>query len=386
VFNRGAFAVGVFVLAAACSKPSAEAGGAGSQRGGGAGAPGGGRAAQTLTLSAGDVSVVRRASLVDGVALTGNLRPIETVDVRSRVEGELVGVYAREGDFVRAGQLLARFESSEQESTVQSAAADRTAAQGELSTAEWGLVQSQQLYKAGAIPETDLRVARNAVATARARLAATNARMRSTSITTRDTRVLAPTSGVIEKRMVEGGEHVARGAQLFTLVRNDILELAAAVPERKASAVRAGQRVQFIANGQAVEGRVARLSPTVDPSSRSVTVYVQIPNASGALRGGTFATGTVLARTIANALVVPVSALRQTASGSQVVYKVATGVLDTATVQVGVVDDRLGIVEALSGVIDGDSVVSGNVGSLGKGMKVQILGASPAGAQSPSGR
>lgn len=324
--------------------------------------------------------------MVDGVPITGNLRPIETVDVRSRVEGELVGVYAREGDFVRAGQLLARFESSEQESTVQSAVADRAAARGELSTAEWGLEQSQQLYKAGAIPETDLRVARNTVATARARLAATNSRMRSTSITTRDTRVAAPTSGIIEKRMVEQGEHVARGAQLFTLVRNDILELAAAVPERRANAVRVGQRVQFLANGVSVEGRVARLSPTVDPASRSVTVYVQIPNAGGVLKGGTFASGTVLARTISNALVVPVSALRQTASGSQVVYKLATGVLDTATVQVGVLDERLGIAEALSGVAEGDSVVSGNVGSLGKGMKVTILGAGGAGARSRSGQ
>ena len=359
------FAVG---LAIGCSKPSAEAGPA-------AGGRAGGRGVQTLTIAESDVTVARRSTLVDGVAITGTLRPIETVEVRARLDGDLQGVYVREGDFVRAGQLLARFESTEQESTAQSAVADRVAAQGELSTAEWNLEQAQQLFKAGAIPETDLRTARNAVATARARLAATNSRLRTSTMSARDTRVLAPTSGVIEKRFVENGEHIARGGEMFTLVRNDILELAAAVPERRANAVRVGQSVEFDANGAKIVGRVARLSPTIDPVSRSITVYVQVPNANGAIRGGTFATGTVLSRTITNAMVIPQSALRQTAAGKQLTYKIESGALDTATVQVGVVDDRLGIVEALSGVADGDSLIAGNVGSLAVGMKVQILGA-----------
>lgn len=354
--------------AAGCSKPSAEAGPAA-----GAGGRPGGRAVQTLTVAESDITVARRGTLVDGVPITGTLRPIETVEVRARLDGDLQGVYVREGDFVRAGQLLARFESTEQESTAQSAVADRVAAQGELATAEWNLEQSQQLFKAGAIPETDLRAARNAVATAQARLAATNSRLRTSAMSARDTRVLAPTSGIIEKRLVENGEHITRGGAMFTVVRNDILELAAAVPERRANAVRVGQRVEFQAGGANVVGRVARLSPTIDPASRSITVYVQIPNANGAIKGGTFASGTVLSRTISNAMVIPQSALRQTATGNQLAYKIEKGSLDTATVQVGVVDDRRGVVEALTGVADGDSLIAGNVGSLAAGMKVQIL-------------
>jgi membrane fusion protein (multidrug efflux system) len=366
--SRFVIAGAVLCGAAACSEPSAEAGPAA-----GAGARGDGRAVQTLTVAESDITVARRGTLVDGVPITGTLRPIETVEVRARLDGDLQGVYVREGDFVRAGQLLARFESTEQESTAQSAVADRVAAQGELATAEWNLEQSQQLFRAGAIPETDLRAARNAVATARARLAATNSRLRTSAMSARDTRVLAPTSGVIEKRLVENGEHITRGGAMFTVVRNDILELAAAVPERRANAVRVGQSVEFQAGGANVVGRVARLSPTIDPASRSITVYVQIPNANGAIKGGTFASGTVLSRTISNAMVIPQSALRQTAAGNQLAYKIEKGSLDTATVQVGVVDDRLGVVEALSGVADGDSLIAGNVGSLAAGMKVEIL-------------
>jgi multidrug efflux pump subunit AcrA (membrane-fusion protein) len=100
---------------------------------------------------------------------------------------------------------------------------------------------------------------------------------------------------------------------------------------------------------------------------------VQVPNSDGSLKGGTFATGTLLARNIANAITVPISAIRQTGGTDQIVYRIARGTLETATVSVGVRDDRAGVAEIVSGLAAGDSVVSGNVGSLGRGMKVEIL-------------
>jgi RND family efflux transporter MFP subunit len=311
--------------------------------------------------------------MTEGVPITGNLRPIETVSVRARLEGDLEGIYVREGSHVTAGQLMARFEASEQVSGLESANADRTAAQGDLATAEWNLRQSEDLYKAGAIAEGELRIARNAVATAKAKLAAAASRVKTSSSSTRDTRVLAPTSGTVEKRLVENGEHVARGAEMFTVVRNNVLELAAQVPEKLANNVSPGQTVDFLANGRNLQGRVARVSPTVDPMSRSVTVYVQVPNENGMIKGGTFATGTVLTRSVANAIAVPTSSIKQTASGKSIVYRIEKGVLDTAGVDVGITNERAGFAQIVTGLSVGDSVVSGNVGSLGKGMKIQII-------------
>jgi multidrug efflux pump subunit AcrA (membrane-fusion protein) len=108
-----------------------------------------------------------------------------------------------------------------------------------------------------------------------------------------------------------------------------------------------------------------------------VTVYAQVPNPSGAIKGGTFATGTVMTRAIANAITVPASAIKQTASGQSVVYRIEKGVLDTALVQVGVTNTRTAIAEIVTGIAIGDSVVSGNVGSLGKGMKIQVVNPNP---------
>jgi len=364
------------IVAAGCSKARPEDANAakrppaGSPVAGPGGAAGGG---QTLTLAPGDVSVAEARNMTEGVPITGNLRPIETVSVRARLEGDLEGIYVREGSHVTAGQLMARFEASEQVSGLESANADRTAAQGDLATAEWNLRQSEDLYKAGAIAEGELRIARNAVATAKAKLAAAASRVKTSSSSTRDTRVLAPTSGTVEKRLVENGEHVARGAEMFTVVRNNVLELAAQVPEKLANNVSPGQTVDFLANGRNLQGRVARVSPTVDPMSRSVTVYVQVPNENGMIKGGTFATGTVLTRSVANAIAVPTSSIKQTASGKSIVYRIEKGVLDTAGVDVGITNERAGFAQIVTGLSAGDSVVSGNVGSLGKGMKVQII-------------
>ena len=381
--NLIAIAGGLSVLAAmsACSKARSEDASAAGRPAAGAPVtgPGGGAVAagrgggQTLTISPTDISIARATNMAEGVPLTGNLRPIETVTVRARLEGDLEGIYVREGDHVRSGQLLARFEATEQQSDLQSARADKTAAEGELATAEWNLRQSEDLFKAGAIAEGELRVARNAVATARAKLAAASSRVNSTSSSTRDTRVLAPTAGIVEKRLVENGEHVARGAEMFTVVRNDVLELAAAVPEKLANNVSPGQPVEFLANGKTIQGRVARVSPTVDPSSRSVTVYAQVPNSNGSIKGGTFATGTVLTRSITDAIAIPTSAIKQTATGAPIVYRIESGVLDTANVQIGVTNERAGVAQIVTGLAAGDSVISGNVGTMGKGMKVQII-------------
>ncbi|MDB4882810.1 MAG: efflux transporter, family, subunit, partial [Gemmatimonadetes bacterium] len=303
------------------------------------------------------------------------LRPSETIDVRSRIEGDLQAVYVREGQQVSAGQLLARFEASQQESSRASAEADRVAARAELSNAEWTLEQNASLFKAGAIAERDYKVSQQGVATSRARLAATEARLRASGNEARDTRVLAPASGVVDKRLVDGGVHLGKGAPMFTIVRSQTLELAAAVPSRQAAAVRVGQVVHFVADARRFDGRVARVSPTIDPTTRAVTVYVQVPNPGSTLRGGTFATGRVVSRTLTNVLAVPGAALRQSQEdGRPFVYRVDGKTLNVAPVQVGVVDEQLGLAQVTEGLQAGDKVVVGNVGTLGRGMQVTIAG------------
>lgn len=366
---RSTFVLATALLAAGCSS---DAGAREAGKGGGAGGPGGG--GPSVTLAATDVASPRRTPIEDAIPVTGNLQPLERAEVRSRLEGDLTGVYVREGEPVRAGQLLARFEASEQAGSARSAGADVAAARSELSTAQWNLDQSKELYRQGAVPERDVRVAEQTVAAARARVAAAESRLGTTRSEVGDTRVLAPTSGIIEKRNANPGEHVSRGASLFTIVRGDVLELAAAVPERSAAGVRGGQSVRFTADARQFTGRVARVGPSVDPGSRAVTVYVQIPNPDGALKVGTFASGRIVSRVVEDAMVLPAAAIREAREGGKpFVYRVVDGKIDVAEVTPGLADEAQGLVQ-VSGLSEGDKVVVGNVGVLGKGMKVRMAG------------
>ena len=364
---RAAAVAALVASAAACGKEAdAAAGGPGGRPGGGG---------PSVTLAATDLASPRRVALEDAIAVTGTLEPLERAEVRARLEGDVEGVYVREGEAVRAGQLLARFDAGDQAGNARSADADVAAARSELETASWTLEQNRELHREGAIPERDVRVAEQAVAAARARLAAAQARSGTTRREVGDTRVLAPSSGIIERRMVNPGEHVNRNASMFTLVRGDVLELAAAVPERAAAGVQPGQTVRFTAEGSQFEGRVARISPSVDPGSRSVTIYVQVPNADGRLSAGSFASGRIVSRVLDGALVVPLAALREGGEGGQpVVYRVTDGKIDVATVAVGLRDETQGLVEITDGLAEGDQVIVGNVGILGKGMSVRMAG------------
>lgn len=375
--ERAALAALLLVTVACGNESSARGattGAAGDTKAAGQQGEGGGRRAPNITLSETDIVAVSRTELEEGTPITGDLHPIETVEVRARLEGDLVGVFVREGERVREGQLLARFEASEQESDQQSALASKAAAESELATAQWNLEQAEELFRAGAIPERDLKAAQQSVAAARATLAAADARVRSTSSFVRDTRVLAPTSGIVQRRYVQDGEHLARGAPMFTVVRNDVLELAAAVPANSAEGVTPGKVVHFTASGRRIDGRVARVSPTVDPASRAITIYVQIPNRDGALKGGTFASGRIVGRTIPNALAIPTSALRQLPDGQPFVFKIDGTVLAQAPVRLGVIDQERSMAEVVEGLVEGDRIIAGNVGTLGTGMSVTVVG------------
>lgn len=347
----------------------------GSGANGGAAGRAGGRGAAVLTLSATDISVVQPTTIEEVASISGDLHPIETVVLRSRIEGDLDVVAVREGDVVRTGQVLARFDAKEQESAARSAEADRIAAESDLENAKWNAEQSAKLFKAGAIAERDNKTAQQTVVTMQARLAAAESRVRATSSVVRDTRVIAPTTGVVSKRDVESGEHVARGATMFTIVRSDILELEAAVPARAAGAVRVGQSVRFVADGRDFGGRVARVSPTIDPTTRSLRVYVEVPNPSGAIRGGTFATGQVVSRTVSNVIAIPRDAIHYTPDGGgQFAYRVVNDAIEYAALKLGVTDERLGLVEIVEGLKAGDRIITGNVGNVGRGMRVSVVG------------
>jgi RND family efflux transporter MFP subunit len=375
------------------SEEAAAAGGApdtGAAPGGRSGSARGGRGMMSLTLGVNDVHEVMLGTIESAMAIQGDLKPIEEVPVRARLEGNLEAVSVREGDRVARGQVMARFESSQEEGVEKSAEADVASARADSVNAQWNTDQSAELFRAGAIPERDLRNSQQALVAATARLSAAHSRLRAASRDVEDTRVLAPTTGVVSTRGVETGEHVTRGAILFTVVRNDVLELEASVPARFAGDVRPQMPVRFNAGGRELVGRVARVSPTINPANRSVTVYLQVPNANGALKGNAFATGRIVARTLDGVITVPTSAIRYGQNRDEpFVYRLNNDVVEHQPIELGVVNEAGGVAQVTTGLQAGDRVIVGNVGAIGRGVRVRIAGGpndQPAGREGSEGR
>ncbi len=352
-------------------------------RPGGAGRAGG-RGATSVVLGPNDVADVTRGPIEDAIAIQGDLKPIEEIAVRARIEGNVEAVTVRAGDRVTKGQVLARFENSNQESARKSAEADLESAKADVANSQWNADQSAELFKAGAIPERDLRTAQQTLVAAQARQAAAEAHLRATTQDFDDTRVLSPTTGSVSVRSVETGEHVARGATVFTIVRNDVLELEAALPARFAGDVRPSQPVRFSAAGRDLDGKVARVSPTINPANRSVSVYLQLPNADGSLKGNTFATGRIITRLVPDAMIIPTAAVRYVQAQSQpFVYRILNDVVDFAPVQLGIINEVAGLAQVIDGLNEGDEIVVGNIGALGRGVKVTIARAPEPGRSRP---
>ena len=350
-------------------------GGGGAGREGMAGGSARGRGMMSLVLGASDVHSVSLGAIEMAMAIQGDLRPVEEVPVRARIEGNLEAVMVREGDRVARGQVMARFESSQEVGAQRSAEADLESAKADSVNAQWNTDQSAELFKAGAIPERDLRTSQQALVAANARVSAARSRLFAAVRDVEDTRVVAPISGIVSVRSVEAGETVNRSAQLFTVVRSDVLELEAAVPARYAGDIRPAMPVRFNAGGREMTGRVARVSPTINPANRSVTIYLQLPNPGNTLKGNTFATGRIVARTISGTIVIPTSAIRYgQQQNAPFVYRIANDAVEYQPVQLGVVDEAKGQIQITSGLEVGDRVIVGNVGAIGRGVKVRIAG------------
>ena len=374
----GTCAVLVLLSLVGCGKPgeasTAGAPAAGAAKGGTGGAAGGRGGPQAMVLGPTDVAEVTTTTVESSILISGDLKPIEEIAVRSRVEGDVVKVFAREGDRVGNGQVLAQFENAVQEGERASAAADVESAKADVSNAQWNAEQSAELYKAGAIPERDVRAAQQTLAAATARLAAAEARFKGSQRNASDTRILSPTNGIVSTRTVDAGEHVARGATIFTVVRNDILELEASVPSRQANDLKVGQAVRFSSAGRDLEGRIARIAPTINPANRSITVYIQVPNRDGAIKGHSFATGRIIGESVPNTIAIPTAAVRQSARGdAPFVYRIEGGKVQIAEVELGIVDETINKTQILKGLSVGDEIIVGNIGALGRGMEVRVV-------------
>jgi RND family efflux transporter MFP subunit len=158
------------------------------------------------------------------------------------------------------------------------------------------------------------------------------------------------------------------------------LVLEASVPASEIPRVKPGQGVAFRVEGFAgrdFSGRVARINPAAEAGSRAMTVYIEVANRDGALRGGMFARGGITLEQSARMPVVPAAALRDDQGGS-LVFKVENDRVVAQPVTLGLRNEDEGMVEITSGLDAGSRVLVVKLDAVKPGSAVRLPGAAPA--------
>lgn len=187
-----------------------------------------------------------------------------------------------------------------------------------------------------------------------------------------DTVVRAPITGVVSERPVQVGEYISERTPVATIVQVNPLKLVTGVQEKHAGIIQAGQAVQFRVEsfGDAVfSGKVAHVSPSLDPTMRTFTVESLVDNTDRRLKPGFFAKGIILTKRDEGILAVPDAAV-STLAGVSSVYVVSDGQITQQTVTLGVRQGNLW--EVLDGLKGTETLASSRLNELATGVKVTV--------------
>lgn len=322
-----------------------------------------------------EIITVAPVELRQTLALSGALRAVEQVSVKARVSGEIREVLVREGEAVKAGQVLVRMDSSEYQAKVDQSRGSLNAARAQLDIATKTRDNNLALLDKGFISRNAFDNAASQYAIAQANVDSARGALDVVQKYLNDTVIRTPLSGLVSLRSVQPGEKVSADNRLLDIVNLQNMELEAAVPTSDIGQVALGQLVTLRVEGldKPFSGRVTRINPSTQTGSRSVLVYVQVPNPQSLLRAGMFAEGQLTLRSKAGVLALPLGAMHKESSVVYV-YAIEDGKLVKKTVTPGIEgrdgDDRK--IEILDGLSAGAQVIRNNMGTLRTGSTVRI--------------
>ena len=273
-------------------------------------APAGTAPAAVMGIQASDLLLVEPQMLVNSLPISGNLKAINTVAVKARVPGELIEIKGREGDSVKAGEVVARLDPTEFQRRLRQAEQQADAAKTQIDIAKRQYDNNKALVEQGFISKTALDTSQASLAGAQATYNAALAGADVARKTLEDTVMRSPITGQIASRLAQPGEHVGMDMRLMDIVDLGSLELEATLSPADSVDVRIGQEAALSLEGRAqtINAKVLRINPSVQANSRSVLVYLRLQSTTG-LKQGMYAQGE-LQLSLSKTVAVPLSAVR----------------------------------------------------------------------------
>jgi RND family efflux transporter MFP subunit len=304
--------------------------------------------------------------------VSGSLKATNSAFIKARVAGELQNLSLREGDTVKAGQVVARVDATDTQARLRQAQQQAEAAKAQVDIARRTYDNNAALVKQGFISQSALDTSSASLASAQASFKAASAGVEVVAKQLDDTVLRAPIDGVIAQRLAQNGERVAVDGRVLEVVDIRRLELEASLAASDSPLVRLGQvaELQIEGTDAPVRAQVVRINPTVMAGSRSVLVYLELTPSPG-LRQGLFAQGTL---TVASteALALPISAVR-TDKPRPYVQLVRDNKVVHQPVELGARGQFEGQwMVAVPGLDPQTPVISGSVGQLREGTTVKL--------------
>ncbi len=370
--------VGVLAIGAALAwyfNPKSEA-----ASGGAASGPAGAARAQPPTV----VNVVAplRQDVPVVLQANGTVTPINSVDLHPQTTSTVRQVHIKEGQFVKAGQLLFSLDDRGGRANVEKAQAQIARDQATLADLERQYKRSQDLFAQKFIAQSAVDTLRSQVESARALVGAGRAGLQAEQVNASYNAIRAPMAGRVGAINVFPGSLVQLATSLTTITQLDPINVAFNLPEGALGQLLAAHNkggvaveASSAANPKALTGKLSFIDNTVDPLAGSIKVKAQFDNGGATLWPGQYVTARVTIQTIKDAVVIPQSAIITSTAGT-FVYVVGA---DQAARSVPV--ERLhgfGLQAAVSGLNGDEKVITDGKQNLRPGGKVRLAEAAGA--------
>ncbi len=287
----------------------------------------------------------KRENISDYYAANAILESTQDADVISKVQGLIEAVYVEEGDYVEAGQILAKIDDTRYQLTLEQRKAELAQVQGELS--RLNSAKSRALVSADKLEKLEWQYA------------SLNASTKLAELDVKETNVIAPINGYVANRYVKVGNLVQQyqHKNLFSIVSQKKLEGVIYLPEGRFSTVKNGQPVELTVpalNNAIVNAHIERISPIVDASNGTFKAVVAVDNAKGSLKPGMFAEVNIQLGKHENAIVAPSNAILSL-DNADYIFKIENNIAVKTKVITGYRFN--GLVEIIEGLNEADSII-----------------------------
>lgn len=329
-----------------------------------------------LELAAVDVFAVEPRVLSRSLPLSGSMSPVVQATVKSKVSGEVEQVTVREGQDLRQGDVIARIDTRNLQAQYDRELAAVEKARADLDLATLNRDKNRTLLEQRYISQNTYEQTEGAYAASLASFKLAEASARVVKISLDDAVIRAPFAGTIAKRQVQPGEKVATDSSIVTMVDLRQMLLEAAVPAAEIPSVRIGQTARFKVGGfgdRQFTGEVQRINPVTSEGSRAITIYIAVPNADRALKGGMFAQGELTLESTQPVLAIPQPAAHDEA-GVPFVYTLEDSRIVRKQVTLGPRVKGNAFVEVRDGLAAGERVIIADVDDAKPGARAFVRG------------